>query len=38
MSYNNHQIFEKDRLPIERDRDKDKDGIKKNQYKVIKSK
>ena len=38
MSQNNHQILENDRLPIERDRDKDKDGIKKNQYKVIKSK
>ena len=29
MSQNNHQILENDRLPIERDRDKDRDGIKK---------
>ena len=29
MSQNNHQILENDRLPIERDRYKDRDGIKK---------
>ena len=33
MSQNHHQILEKDRLPMERERD----GIEKNQYKVIKS-
>ena len=33
MSQNHHQILENDRLPMERERD----GIEKNQYKVIKS-
>ena len=35
MSYNHHQILENDRLPMERERERD--GIEKNQYKVIKS-
>ena len=33
MSQNHHQILENNRLPMERERD----GIEKNQYKVIKS-
>ena len=33
MLQNHHQILEKDKLPMERERD----GIEKNQYKVIKS-
>ena len=35
MSQNHHQILENDSLPMEREREKD--GIEKNQYKVIKS-
>ena len=35
MSQNHHQILENDRLPMEREGERD--GIEKNQYKVIKS-
>ena len=37
MSYNHHQILENDRLPMEREREgeRERHGIEKNQYKVI---
>ena len=31
MSWNHHQILENDRLPMERERERD--GLEKNQYK-----
>ena len=31
MSWNHHQIWENDRLPMERERERD--GLEKNQYK-----
>ena len=37
MSQNHHQILENDRLPMGRERERERDGIEKNQYKVIKS-
>ena len=37
MSQNHHQILENDRLPMERERERERDGIEKNQYELIKS-
>ena len=37
MLQNHHQILENDRLPMERERERERDGIEKNQYNVINS-
>ena len=37
MSQIHYQILENDRLPMKRERERERDGKEKNQYKVIKS-
>ena len=37
MSQNHHQILENGRLPMERERERERGGIEKNEYKIIKS-